>query len=111
MRFGTAGFAACRHAGDGWAGTAPRLLESAVTFVLVTIVVFLGVRALPATRPGRWPARRATRPRWRDPARVRAGPAAPVQYVRYVGNALHGDLGTSARTGLPVASSIGHASR
>ena len=32
-----------------------------------------------------------------------------MQYVKYVGNALHGDLGTSSRTGLPVASSIGHA--
>ncbi len=70
-----------------------RLLESAVTFVLVTIVVFLGVRALPG-----------------DPARTLAGeesdPATvaqirhdygldqpmPVQYVRYVGHALSGDL-------------------
>ena len=88
----------------------PRLAESVVTFVLVTIVVFVGVRALPG-----------------DPARALAGeegdPAAvaavrhsfgldqplPVQYVKYVGNALHGNLGTSSRTGLPVASSIGHA--
>ncbi|HEY8283152.1 MAG TPA: ABC transporter permease [Chloroflexota bacterium] len=31
----------------------------------------------------------------------------PVQYVRYVGNALHGDLGTSIRSGRPVLSEIG----
>jgi peptide/nickel transport system permease protein len=88
----------------------PRLIESVVTFVLVTIVVFIGVRALPG-----------------DPARALAGEESdpdaiaavrhsfgldqpiPVQYVKYVGNALHGDLGTSSRTGLPVVSSIGHA--
>ena len=87
-----------------------RLLESAVTFVLVTIVVFLGVRALPG-----------------DPARALAGeesdPATvaqirheygldrplPVQYRTYVTKAVTGDLGRSTRTGLPVAATIGHA--
>src|SRR5256714_80235 len=87
-----------------------RLLESAVTFVLVTIVVFLGVRALPG-----------------DPARTLAGeesdPATvaqirheylldrplPVQYARYVQKALTGDLGRSTRTGLSVRSTIAHA--
>ena len=87
-----------------------RLLESAVTFVLVTIVVFLGVRALPG-----------------DPARTLAGeesdPATveqihhsygldrplPVQYARYVQKALTGDLGRSPRTGLSVRDTIGHA--
>jgi peptide/nickel transport system permease protein len=87
-----------------------RLLESAVTLVLVTIVVFLGVRALPG-----------------DPARALAGEESdpvtvaqirreygldrpvPVQYGRYVAKAVTGDLGRSARTGLPVAGTIGHA--
>jgi ABC-type dipeptide/oligopeptide/nickel transport system permease component len=31
----------------------------------------------------------------------------PVQYVRYVGRALHGDLGTSIRSGRPVLSEVG----
>jgi ABC-type dipeptide/oligopeptide/nickel transport system permease component len=31
----------------------------------------------------------------------------PVQYARYLGNALHGDLGTSIRSGRPVLSEIG----
>src|SRR5579864_8721924 len=31
----------------------------------------------------------------------------PVQYFRYVGHALHGDLGTSIRSGRPVVSEIG----
>jgi peptide/nickel transport system permease protein len=87
-----------------------RLLESVVTFILVTIVVFLGIRALPG-----------------DPARTLAGeesdPASlaqirheygldqplPVQYARYVGKALTGDLGRSARTGLTVTRTIGDA--
>jgi peptide/nickel transport system permease protein len=78
--------------------------------VLVTIVVFVGVRALPGD-----PAR-ALAGEESDPAAVEAvrhsfglDQPIPVQYVKYVGNALHGDLGTSSRTGLPVASSIGHA--
>jgi len=89
---------------------ARRLAESAVTFVLATMLVFVGVRALPG-----------------DPARVLAGeesdPATlaeirqsfgldqplPVQYLRYVGNALHGDLGRSSRTGLPVSTTISSA--
>src|SRR2546421_12835156 len=87
-----------------------RLIESAVTFVLATIVVFLGVRALPG-----------------DPARTLAGeesdPATvaqirhdylldrplPVQYARYVQKALTGDLGRSARPGLPVRGALAHA--
>jgi len=88
----------------------PRLAESVVTFVLVTIVVFIGVRALPGD-----PAR-ALAGEENDPATVEAvrhsfglDQPLPVQYVKYVGNALQGNLGTSARTGLPVASSIGHA--
>jgi peptide/nickel transport system permease protein len=72
--------------------------------------VFIGVRALPGD-----PAR-ALAGEESDPATVEAvrhsfglDQPIPVQYVKYVGNALHGDLGTSSRTGLPVASSIGHA--
>jgi len=72
--------------------------------------VFIGVRALPGD-----PAR-ALAGEENDPAQVAAvqhsfglDQPLPVQYLKYVGNALHGNLGTSARTGLPVASSIGHA--
>lgn len=84
-----------------------RLVESAVTLVLATMVVFLGVRALPG-----------------DPARTLAGeeadPAAiaeirrqygldqpvPVQYYRYVENLARGEMGDSLRTGLPVTETI-----
>jgi peptide/nickel transport system permease protein len=87
-----------------------RLLESAVTLVLVTIVVFIGVRALPGD-PARVLAGEES-----DPATVAAirheyglDQSIPVQYARYVGKAFTGDLGTSARTGLPVAQTIRHA--
>lgn len=87
-----------------------RLLESAVTLVLATIVVFLGIRALPGD-PARTLAGEES-----DPATLAAIRQAygmdqplPVQYVRYVQKAATGDLGRSPRTGLSVADSIGHA--
>ena len=87
-----------------------RLVESGLTLVLASIVVFIGVRALPG-----------------DPARALAGeesdPAVveqirrdygldrpvPVQYARYIAKVAHGDLGNSVRTGLSVRGTIGHA--
>jgi ABC-type dipeptide/oligopeptide/nickel transport system permease component len=81
--------------------------QSLVTLVLATVVVFLGVRALPG-----------------DPALALAGedrsPAAieairhhygldqpiPVQFLEFVKNALHGDFGVSIRTGASVSSMI-----
>jgi peptide/nickel transport system permease protein len=87
-----------------------RLLESVVTFVLVTIVVFAGLRALPGDTA------RALAGEESDPetvAQVRADygldEPLPVQYLRYAEKAVTGDLGRSARTGLPVAETIGHA--
>jgi peptide/nickel transport system permease protein len=88
----------------------PRLVESVVTFVLVTIVVFIGVRALPGD-PARALAGEESDPQQLAAIRHSFGldQPVPLQYLHYVGNALHGDLGRSSRTGLPVASSIGHA--
>src|SRR5262252_9365067 len=87
-----------------------RLLESVITFVLVTIVVFLGIRALPGD-PARTLAGEES-----DPATLAAirhsygmDQPLPVQYLRYVQKAATGDLGRSPRTGLSVADSIGHA--
>jgi peptide/nickel transport system permease protein len=87
-----------------------RLVESAVTFVLVTIVVFLGVRALPGDS-ARALAGEESDPVVLEEIRRSFGldQPLPVQYVRYVANALRGDLGRSSRTGLPVAETIGHA--
>jgi peptide/nickel transport system permease protein len=87
-----------------------RLLESVVTFILVTIVVFIGVRALPGD-PARTLAGEESDPQTLVEIRHSFGldQPVPVQYVKYVANALHGDLGRSSRTGLPVSSSIAHA--
>jgi peptide/nickel transport system permease protein len=87
-----------------------RLVESVITLFLATVVVFLGIRALPGD-PARTMAGEES-----DPEAIAAINAAygfdqplPVQYVRYLGKAFTGDLGVSPRTGLPVAESILHA--
>ena len=84
-----------------------RAFVSAITLVLISLIVFTGVRAIPG-----------------DPARVLAGAEAdeagldeirekyglkdplPVQYLRWVGHALRGDLGVSIRTRQPVARTV-----
>ncbi len=76
-----------------------RIAISIVTFLLITLIVFMGVRMIPG-----------------DPARVMAGTDAdeaglqeirakygltdpiPLQYARWLGLALKGDLGESIRT-------------
>jgi peptide/nickel transport system permease protein len=84
-----------------------RLWQSAVTLVLATIVVFLGVRALPGD-----PAL-AFAGEERDPASLAAirerfgfDEPLPAQYWTFVTNALRGDLGESTRTGIPVTEMI-----
>ncbi|HEV2778918.1 MAG TPA: ABC transporter permease [Actinophytocola sp.] len=87
-----------------------RLVESIITLFLATVVVFLGIRALPGD-PARTLAGEES-----DPEAVAEINAAygfdqplPVQYVRYLGKAFTGDLGTSPRTGLSVTDAIMHA--
>jgi peptide/nickel transport system permease protein len=84
-----------------------RAFISAVTLLLISLIVFAGVRAIPG-----------------DPARVLAGTDAdaagleeirekyglnaplPVQYARWLGLALRGDLGESIRTRQSVAGTV-----
>jgi peptide/nickel transport system permease protein len=84
-----------------------RLMLAVPTLIGVVIVTFLLTRALPG-----------------DPAAYFAGPAAtkqaieqvraqlgldkplPVQFVRYVSDLAHGDLGNSLTTGQPVAAEL-----
>jgi len=84
-----------------------RAFISAVTLILISLIVFTGVRMIPG-----------------DPARVMAGTDAdaagleeirakyglndpiPVQYLRWAGLALQGDLGRSIRTRDPVMTTV-----
>ena len=84
-----------------------RAWQSAVTLILATVVVFLGVRALPGD-----PAL-ALAGEDRSPAAVEAirhhyGLDQPVwvQFGRFVANAVQGDFGQSIRTGVPVSSML-----
>jgi len=87
-----------------------RSWQSLVTLLLTTIVVFLGVRALPGD-PALALAGEDRTPEALQAIRVEYGldQPVPVQFLRFVGNALQGDLGTSVRTGLPVNAMIGTA--
>lgn len=87
-----------------------RLWQSLVTLILATMVVFLGIRALPGD-----PAL-ALAGEERDPAslaaiRARYGLDEPmlVQYWKFVSNSIRGDLGTSIRTDTPVTELLGTA--
>jgi len=84
-----------------------RLAISAITLVVISVIVFTGVRMIPG-----------------DPARVMGGTDAdeagladirekyglndpvPIQYLRWVGLALRGDLGESIRTRESVVSTV-----
>ena len=84
-----------------------RVGTSALVLLLASIVVFVGVRALPGD------AALALAGEERDPAALEQirekyglNDPVPVQYVRYLGNSLQGDLGFSTRTGLDVTDII-----
>ncbi|MFI5779030.1 ABC transporter permease [Nocardia sp. NPDC051570] len=85
-----------------------RLWQSAVTLVLVSLVVFIGVRALPGDPATAMAGEQA------DPAALAAMRAQlgldrslPVQYFDFLRHAITGDFGRSIRTGIPVRSLIG----
>ncbi|GAB0101548.1 ABC transporter permease [Nocardia sp. JMUB6875] len=80
-----------------------RVWQSAVTLLLVSLVVFAGVRALPGDPATTMAGDQA------DPATVAAvraelglDRALPIQYLDFAKNAVTGDFGRSIRTGTPV---------
>jgi peptide/nickel transport system permease protein len=84
-----------------------RAWQSLVTLFLATVVVFLGVRALPGD-PALALAGEDRTPEVLAAIRQQYGldQSLPVQFWHFVSNALHGDLGTSIRTGTSVASML-----
>lgn len=84
-----------------------RIGISLLTLFIATVVVFVGVRALPGDPAVAMSAESAS-PRALQAIRVQYGldKPLPVQYVNWIGHALRGDLGHSPKTGLSVAQTL-----
>ena len=84
-----------------------RVGTSVLVLLLASIVVFVGVRALPGDAAVAL-AGEESNPVALEQIREKYGlnDPVPVQYVRYLGNSLQGDLGFSTRTGLDVTEII-----
>ncbi|MEU4679297.1 ABC transporter permease [Micromonospora sp. NPDC023737] len=84
-----------------------RAWQSALTLLLSTIVVFLGVRALPGD-PALALAGEDRSPEALEAIRHHYGldQPLPLQFAQYVGRAAQGDFGESIRTGIPVSSML-----
>lgn len=81
--------------------------QSLVTLLLATVVVFLGLRALPGD-PALALAGEDRTPETLQAIRSQYGldQPLPVQFWHFVSNAFRGDLGVSIRTGQPVSSML-----
>ncbi|PRB18602.1 ABC transporter permease [Microbacterium sp. MYb62] len=84
--------------------------QALITLLLAVVVVFLGVRALPGD------AATAMAGQDGDPASIEAirqlyglDQPLPVQFVRYLGQLVQGDLGRSTSSGVPVTEVISRA--
>jgi len=85
-----------------------RLWQSAITLILASLVVFIGVRQLPGD-PALAMAGEEASPERLAEIRTQLGldDSLLTQYVNFVGNMLRGDFGFSTRTGTPVTDLIG----
>jgi peptide/nickel transport system permease protein len=84
-----------------------RLLISAITLVLISLIVFTGVRMIPGD-PARVLAGTDADPAGLEEIREKYGLRDPlvIQYLRWMGLALGGDLGESIRTRQPVVGMV-----
>ena len=86
---------------------ARRVVIALVTLLLATIVVFVAVHALPGG-PTTALSADTTSPAALAATMARYGfnQPLPVQYVRWIGEVLSGQLGTSPITGIPVSTQL-----
>jgi len=86
-----------------------RAFISAVTLLLISLIVFTGVRMIPGD-PARVLAGTDADPAGLEEIREKYGLNAPLplQYVRWLGLAVRGDLGESIRTRQSVAGTVAH---
>ena len=87
--------------------TIKRILGMIPTIILVTIFVFLFVRMIPGD-PARLVAGEDAAPETVQMVREQLGLDKPVtqQYISYIGDLLHGNLGTSMKTKRPVINEV-----
>ncbi|HEY1156961.1 MAG TPA: ABC transporter permease [Arthrobacter sp.] len=85
-----------------------RLWHSAITLVLASVVIFIGIRQLPGD-PAIAMAGEEASPEQLEAIRSKLGldQPLPVQYFSFIGRLLQGDLGKSTRTGTPVTDLLG----
>lgn len=85
-----------------------RTAQAALALFFATILIFLAARALPGDPAIALAGAEATDPAQLDAIRARYGldQPIPVQYARWMGQAVQGNFGSSIRTGLPVTDLI-----
>ncbi|MFC1961306.1 ABC transporter permease [Chloroflexota bacterium] len=85
-----------------------RLLQAIPTIILVTIAVFLMLHLTPGDPAEVFLGDKRSTPELLENVRETMGLNRPlhVQYLDYMWNALHGDLGRSLHTNVPVATQI-----
>ena len=84
-----------------------RILSSLVVLLGVVTITFFIARVLPSNPEVKWAGQRATAEQL-EAARVELGldKSLPEQYVIYLGDLLHGDLGKSLNSHQPVTSEL-----
>ncbi len=84
-----------------------RILSSLIVLLGIITITFIIARVLPSNPESKWAGDRAT-PEQLEQARIELGLDKPLprQYVIYIGQLLHGDLGVSLNTKQPVTKEL-----